>query len=166
MNGEGYSDIQLDNSLKTSLGFTITPDGGTAIRVYDDIIRVNGVWQNTFIVFLGVRKKAGYIGGEFTHKKNLDIQENHNAFGFSATGGVNLSESFDLFARYDYSTSATIPGTNNPWNYLRDGKFFIAGIQKTFSGNVKLALDYQGYYPYRYESENSNLIYINALFSF
>jgi hypothetical protein len=166
MNGEGYNDIQLDNSLKTSLGFTITPGEGTAIRIYDDIIRINNIWQNTFLVFLGIRKKAGFIGAEFTHKTNLDLINGHNAFGISATGGVSLTETVELFGRFDYSTSSAIADEVYPWNYQLDGKFIVAGIQKAFGQNVKLALDYQGHFPYSADYQSTNSVFLNASFNF
>lgn len=166
MNGEGYSDLQLDNSLKTSLGFTITPPGGIAVRIYSDIIRVYGVWQNTIILFAGIRREAEFIGAEFTRKTNLDLISGHNAYGFSATGGVSLTKSLELFTRFDYSTSSTEPGMLNPRNYVRDWKFLVAGLQKTFSEKIKLAIDFQGNYPYSTASPESRLIFLNALFSF
>ena len=70
----------------------------------------------------------------------------------------------ELFGRFDYSTSSTASGEINPWNYILDGKFIIAGIQRTITSNVKLALDYQGHYPYT--GEHQDLVFVNALFSF
>jgi hypothetical protein len=166
MNGEGYSNIQLDNSLKASMGFTFTSQGGAAARIYEDLIKVHGLWQNTFLVFVGIKKEYGFFGAEFTHKTNLDVEAGHNAYGFSATSGLSLTHSVELFARYDYSTSSKTSEEEIPWNYHLDGKFLITGIQKTFSSNVKVALDYQGHFPYSTENQRSSLIFINALFSF
>ena len=43
MNGEGYSNLQLDNGLRTSAGLTITPESGLAFRIYGDLERANSV---------------------------------------------------------------------------------------------------------------------------
>jgi hypothetical protein len=166
MNGEGYSNVQLDNSLKGSAGFTITPNDEIAFRIYDDLMKTKGVWQNTFLVFLGYRTDKAFIGAEYTHKTSLDLEKGHNAFGISATAGIIVSRSVELFARYDYSTSTKISGTDTPWNDLLDGKLMIAGLQKKFGENVKIALDYQGHFPYSPENQDSHGLYLNLFFGF
>lgn len=77
-----------------------------------------------------------------------------------------MSEENELFARFDYSTSVTKSGDLLPWNYQNDGSFFIFGIQHTFSPNVKVAIDYQGTFPYSTYKKISDLLYVNALFKF
>jgi hypothetical protein len=72
----------------------------------------------------------------------------------------------EIFGRYDYSSSVVVNNEFYKWNYLKDGSFAIVGIQYTFSPNVKLALDYQGRYPYAPKNKVTDLIYLNALFKF
>jgi hypothetical protein len=57
-------------------------------------------------------------------------------------------------------------GELRPWNYLTDGSFGIAGVQYAFSPDIKLALDYQGTFPYAASRMVTDLIYLNALFRF
>ncbi|MDP4224313.1 MAG: hypothetical protein Q8868_13485 [Bacteroidota bacterium] len=166
MNGEGYTNVQLDNSLKPSLGLTITPGTYLAIRIYGDLIRVNGLWQPLILGFIGFRNDKVTIGAEGTYKSNIDLNRGHHGWGISGTGSVTILKQTELFGRFDYSTSVIPEGEINPWNYLMDGDFLVLGIQHTFSENVKIALDYQGIYPYATEKQNSETIYINALFKF
>lgn len=166
MNGEGYSKIQLDNGIKTSLGLTITPGSHIAIRVYGDILKTQGVWQPMFVGFLGYKGEKITIGGEVTYKSNLEPIKGHNGWGFSSTGSLGLTEKTEIFVRYDYSASASAASDDLPWNYLKDGSFAIAGIQYSPAENVKFAIDYQGIYPYAAERESSKAIYLNALFKF
>jgi hypothetical protein len=166
MNGEGYTNIQLDNSLKSSLGFTITTDNHFAIRIYGDVLRTKGLWQPMLLGFVGFKNEKLTIGGEVTYKSNLDLNRGHHAWGISGTGAVYIAKETELFTRYDYSTSVITSGDANPWNYLKDGDFLVLGIQHTFSDNVKIALDYQGNYPYAAELQKSEAVFVNALFKF
>jgi hypothetical protein len=166
MNGEGYANIQLDNNLKNSLGITITPDSHLAIRIYDDIIRKEGVWQDLLIAFVGFKNDLFTIGSEISYKSNIDLTRGHNLWGVSSTGGVNITKKTELFMRYDYAASVRLTGDLYPWNYLNDGSFIIAGFQFTLSPNVKIAFDYQGKHPYESGAKERGLIFVNALFKF
>jgi hypothetical protein len=166
MNGKGYSQIQLDNSLKTSVGLTITPGNNWASRIYGDITRRGGLWQSTLIWFAGYKNDLITIGAEYSFKSNLDLVGGHNSWGISGTGGINILKNTELFVRYDYLTSVTVPGEITEWNYLKDGSLAIYGIQYSFTENIKLALDYQGIYPYDTGISNSEALYVNALFRF
>jgi len=166
MNGEGYNNVQLDNSLRTGAGIIITPDEHLAFRIYGDITRLEGLWQPMFIGFAGFKNEKVTIGGELTYKSNLDLVRGHHAWGFSTTGAVVVAENTELFARFDYSASITPKNELRHWNYLMDGNFLIVGLQHTFNENVKIALDYQGRYPYNHDYQPTDMVYINALFKF
>ncbi len=166
MNGEGYNNIQLDNSLRSSVGFTLTPDNGLAFRIYGDITRVNGLWQPMFVGFAGFKNDRFTIGGEITYKSNLDLNRGHHSWGLSGTGSVHLAEKTEVFARYDYSKSVIAQGDLQRWNHLLDGNFLVLGIQYTFNSYVKIALDYQGIYPYDPNVSRSEQILMNASFKF
>ena len=166
MNGEGYSNLQLDNGLRTSAGLTITPESGLAFRIYGDLERVNTIWQPMFVGFAGFKNDKITFGAEVTYKSNLDRTEGHNAWGISGTGSVNVAQKTELFARYDYSTSVIVPGETEKWNHLNDGDFMVIGIQYSFNKYVKIALDYQGTYPYDSDSQKSEEIILNVLFKF
>jgi hypothetical protein len=166
MNGEGYSDIQRDNGVRTSAGLTFTPVRQIAVRIYGDIENTPNSWRYTLIGFFGFKNEHFTIGAETIYKSALDKVKGHDAWGISATGGVNLSKQTQLFARYDYSTSIIVSGEEMQWNFRKDGRLAIIGLDHTFSENVKLSLNYQGIFPYNKNKQDTNAIYINALFRF
>jgi len=165
-NGEGYSNIQLDNKLKYAAGITITPSKQMAIRLYCDLMRQSGLYQTTLVGFTGFKNDYFNIGIEVNYKSNLDLTDGHNAWGISGTGGINLTKKIEFFTRYDYSTSVLLPGDAAKWNYQKDGSFIITGVQYTFNNYVKIALDYQGTFPVDASKSVSDLIFLNALFKF
>jgi hypothetical protein len=61
-NGEGFSELQLDNALKTSVGLTITPTNQVSIRIYGDINKPMGIWQSTLVGFAGFKNDLVTIG--------------------------------------------------------------------------------------------------------
>ncbi len=166
MNGKGYSNIQYDNSLKTSFGLSVTTPGRLAIRIYGDMMKPNGILQTTFIGFAGIKTDYLSFGAEASFKSNLDLINGHDAWGLSATGAVNLTEKSELFTRFDYATSVLIKGNLVKWNYNLDGTFVIYGLQHTFSNNFRFALNYKGSYPYNILRQATDAIYLNAHFKF
>lgn len=166
MNGEGYHNVQIDNSLKAAAGLNITPGNKLAVRLYADITRVKEVWQPMFIGFIGYRNKTVAFGAEATYKSNLDTIAGHHAWGISATAALTIAKNTEVFVRYDFATSLTPTDEVMQWNYRKDGMFLITGLQYSFSQNIKIALNYQGNYPYFSEKQTSEAILVNALFRF
>jgi hypothetical protein len=166
MNGEGYTDVQLDNGVRTSAGLTFTPVKQIAARIYGDIENISNQWRYMLIGFLGFKNELVTIGAEASYKSRLDMIGGHAAWGLSGTGGITVLKKTELFVRYDYSASVIVPGEKVQWNWPNDGRFAVYGIQYTFNENVKAALDYQGTYPYSSARRESDLIYINAMFRF
>jgi hypothetical protein len=166
MNGEGYLELQLDNGVRSSLGLTITPNNNFAFRLYGDYERKPDADQITGILFAGFKNELINFGAEASLKTNMDEISGHHGWGLSATGGINFTPKNEVFVRYDFSSSVIPDNETEHWNYQRDGTFLIFGVQHTFTPNIKLALDFQGRAPYDEGSQNSNLIYLNALFKF
>jgi hypothetical protein len=163
-NGEGYSDIQLDNGVKAAAGLTYKPTNQLVFRFYNDLNNNNGVLQYTLSSFAGIDNKWINFGASLHYKTNMDKVEGHNSWGVSSTGSVKLPQNYEIFARYDYSGSVTVPGETNPWNYMKDANLVIFGLQKNINANFKIAVDYQDSIPYSTELPSSGFIFINALF--
>jgi opacity protein-like surface antigen len=166
MNGEGYSELQLDNNVKTSAGLTITPAKQLAIRLYGDVTRQQGILQYTLIGFAGFKNELITIGAEASYKSNLDMIAGHHAWGLSGTGAISISKKAEIFVRCDYSSSVIVPDDIIQWNYKLDGSFSIIGVQYTFSQNVKMALNYQVTHPNNTGRQIADAIFLNALFRF
>lgn len=166
MNGEGYTELQLNNAVKPSLGLTISPSEKTVLRLYGDVYHTQNVWQNTFIGFAGIKDPGYALGLEGSYKWNLDMVNGHDAWGISATCAKTITEKTEIFARYDYTTSAKISNEKLRWFHARDGRFAVAGLQYTFNTNVRVALNYQVTNPHDSDKENLNAVYFNAHFRF
>jgi hypothetical protein len=166
LNGEGYTNIQVDNSLKTAIGITITTPKKIAVRLYGDMIRIKGIWQTTLIAFSGFKNNLLSFGAEASYKTNLDLTNGHDVWGVSATGSIYINEKSEIFGRYDYTTSVVVPGETLEWDYEKDETYFIGGIQHTLSNNVKMALNYRRTNPYSQAKQTTNAIWVNATFKF
>jgi hypothetical protein len=163
-NGEGYNEIQLDNGLKAGAGITFKPDQRYVIRFYNDLNRNKGIMQYTASGFAGIDNRLVNFGVSAHYKTNWDFISGHDVWGVSSTGAIKLPNSFEIFARYDYSGSVILSGESSPWNRTKDASLAIVGIQKNISENCRIALDFQDTIPYGQGLPTSAFIFINALF--
>ena len=164
LNGKGYTNVQVDNSLKTALGMNITTSNHVSIRLYTDLMKTQDVLQNTLIGFAGIKNSIFSIGVEYSRKTNLDLLKGHDVWGLSSTGSIFLSKKTEIFARYDYATSVKAPDEDLQWDYTKDATCFIGGIQQTLNNYFQIALNYRKTNPYDPAKKTSNAIYINAHF--
>lgn len=161
MNGEGYVQLQADNTYKAGAGITLTPMEGLVARVYFDETRKH-VRQTTLATFLGYRFRDLFrLGAEFNLKRNEGYIENHNMTGYSLYGTLHLHERFEIFGRYDRLESNVAPDENRPWNLINNGTAVIAGIQYLLIRQVRISLNYQDWYPLAVNAQNEAYIYLN-----
>jgi hypothetical protein len=166
LNGEGYTNVQTDNSLKTAVGLTITTPDKVAVRLYGDISRPRGIWQSTMLAFAGIKNNLFSFGAEASYKTNLDLINGHDVWGLSGTGAIYINNKSEIFGRYDYTASVIVPNEDLQWDYEKDASYFIGGIQHIFSNNVKMALNYRRTNPYSPGKKTTEAIYLNASFRF
>lgn len=166
MNGEGYCNLQIDDNVRTSLGLTITPSKSTAIRIYGDIQKKEGLWQPVFVAFAGFKNDLITIGGEASYKSNIDNVRGHHVWGISSTGGIYITKKIEIFGRYDYISSVIAGNEDLKWNYLKDGSFAIAGAQYLLSPYAKISLNYQARLPYSSDGQKTNMLFLNLHFKF
>ncbi|HLP72098.1 MAG TPA: hypothetical protein VK155_04285 [Bacteroidales bacterium] len=164
MNGEGYSELHLDNSIRGSVGLTIVPLKNTVIRLYGDMDRPGGIRQNMLLCFIGYKNNRVNLAAEVAGRTSLDKIPGHNAWGFSSTCSVKIFEKTELFGRFDHTASKTVPNEDLPWNYDSDRQFAVTGIQYSFTDAFRIALDYQGIFPSSPEFPYQHGIYLNAHF--
>lgn len=166
MNGEGYSELQMNNSVRTAVGLNITPISNGVIRLYTDFDHPNNVWQNLSIIFIGYKNELITFGAEAAYKTNVDKINGHHGWGLSGTCAVTVAPKTEVFGRYDFTSSSIMPDETLQWNRTNDGEFATFGFQYTFNQNAQLALDYQGTNPYNPGMGNSDGIFLNAHFKF
>jgi hypothetical protein len=164
LNGKGYNNVQVDNSLKTAFGFNISSSNNIFIRLYSDLMRTKNVLQNTLIGFAGIKNNIFSIGVEGSHKTNLDLIKGHDVWGFSSTGSIFLNKKYEIFARYDYAASVKVHEEELQWDYLKDATCLIAGIQRTINNYLRIALNYRRTNPYNPGQKTTNAVFVNAHF--
>lgn len=165
MNGEGYKNLQSDNTYQTALGITINPFDFLTTRFYIDYTD-KSVTHNNFGAFIGFNYSKYKLGVEYGFDRNSNFYEHRNQNGYSVFGSYSIHQNFELFARYDVLRSNTLSGNEIPWNLSNDGSAIITGIEYRPHKKVKLALNYQDWYPYASDASNLAYLYFNVEFSF
>ncbi len=160
-NGEGYNNIQTNDIFKYSLGTTIRFPENITSRVYYDLSHDN-IIESTISFFTSYDyNKKWNIAGEVLFRQNKNWVDNHDIFGISIFGKYNITNQYQLFARYDKIESNKVNGSINPWNLSNDGSAIVAGVQFKPIKNIKIALNYHDWYPWAANQENEAFIYLN-----
>jgi hypothetical protein len=160
MNGEGYQNLQGDNSFKYSAGISYFPFTPLLLRVYFDFIDQQ-VLQSTLSTFIGYRHKKITAGAEYNRKGNRDFIAYQHQQGLSFYASYDISAKFEVFGRCDRLSSNTPPEHSQPWNLVEDGSALIGGVQFQPIEQVKLALNYQDWVPFAANMGNVAYIFIN-----
>mgnify|MGYP006283834435 CR=1 FL=1 len=161
MNGEGYNQLQTDKTFKTGMGLTITPWDNFKGRLYADFAKTS-ITQSTIAGFVGYQiKKWAKLGAEYNYQMNNAFDKNHNLYGLSFYSTIYLHEKIELFGRYDRLWSNRISGELYDWNIARDGSAIITGIQYTPVNKVRMAVNYQDWYPYPKNLEDETYFYLS-----
>ena len=165
-NGEGYSQLQTDNTFRSAVGVSLYPGYNLITRLYYDWSEKDDN-QSTASLFLGYKLDHKFIGGvEYNYRFNDDYTADYNMYGYSAFASWFFIENWQVFGRYDKLSSNILDGENIPWNLADDGSKIIAGIEYSPISEVKLALDYQDWFPYANNAKNEQFIFLNVEVSF
>ena len=162
-NGEGYKNLQSDDSFKTGLGMTIKPMDNLTLRLYYDFIH-HDLYQSTLAAFISYNKEKYRISYEFNKIWNNDFVAIHNLNGLSVYGTYILNDLWEFFGRYDRLTSSVDPDSEIPWHLNNDGSAIIAGIQYKVHKNILLALNYRDWYSYAKNGPDQSYIFLNLEF--
>lgn len=155
MNGEGYKQLQSDNTYKGGFGITCIPMKELTLRYYSDY-SYKYIWQNSYTSFIGYKKKDLFsVAAEYTYAINQDLDNDHHWGGVSVYGSFNLTKQWEIFARYDQLQSAKVDDNNQAWNAATevgpypksDGKYFVGGFQYIPIKNVRISVNGQYYIP-------------------
>ncbi len=160
LNGEGYRNLQRDNSFKGSFGISYFPLPRILLRFYGDLIRQE-VWQSTLSAFAGYSHAKITAGAEYNRKGNRDFEEGHNQMALSFYLSYDITEKLEIFARYDRLSSNIPPEESKPWNLHDDGSALIGGIQYQPIRHIRIALNYQDWFPYAANMANTSYLFLN-----
>lgn len=165
-NGEGYSNLQRDNTLKGGMGLYFYPLKGLSLKVYGDIMS-KSVDETTLSTFIGYKfKDLARLGVEYNHRFNYNYESGKELYGYSVYGTVILPLNFEIFGRYDWLTSNVPEGDLKPWHLVSDGSSVIAGIQYQPAKFVKIAVDYQDWYARAVNEPDLAFIFLNVEFKY
>lgn len=165
-NGEGYKSLQTDNTLRGGVGTSLELKSGFVGRLYYDLYQ-KSVAQSTYSGFVGYKfKKLATIGAEYNYMQNANWKEGYNISGMSFFASYNLTDKFEVFGRYDKLASVYIESIDSEWNAAKDGQTFIGGFQYKPSGNVKIALNHQGWLGSARGSDYHPMVFINLEYRF
>lgn len=164
-NEEGYSDLQENNTFKSALGVTLIPGKHFITRLYGDLMPRDTI-QTKVAVFAGYAHHQFSVGSEYNYLINKDFNKDHNQFGWSVYADINIKKRIKLFGRFDKLESNKLMGNATLWNLSKDGSALISGIEFLPLDNVKVATNYQGWYPADTNSSNNSSLYLNLEVSF
>lgn len=162
-NGEGYKNLQSDNSYKTSIGFTINPFNNTTLRLYYDFMKKD-VLQSTIAFFVSYQQEKYRLSYEFIKALNRGFNYGNDLDGMSVYGTYLINDKWEVFARYDRLASSIDPETSIPWNILNDGSAVITGIEYNVHDNINLSLNYRDWYSYAKNGPDQAYLYLNLEF--
>lgn len=165
-NGEGYKNLQFDNTYKLGVGLTLNPFPGLTLRAYYAIHTRTEAPQMTFSGFAGYRLKKWRIGGEYNLQLNYRFNEDHHRYGYSAYSTYEISEKWEVFARYDHLFSNVLPEEEIPWNLAKDGSAMIGGVQYSPIRYLNLSLNYQDWVEYARNGGSEPFLYLNIEINF
>ena len=161
MNGEGYTKIQSDNTLKAGAGISVYPFNNFVTRFYYDYSEKTTV-QSTMALFLGYKiKNKIYAGVEGNYRINDRYRKNYNRYGYSGYLSYYIFKKWQLFGRYDQVYSNELENEEYPWDIAKDGSKIIGGVEFSPIKNLKIALNYQDWFPYARNEGNSQFIFLN-----
>jgi hypothetical protein len=165
MNGEGYKQLQSDDTYKAGLGLTLTPIKKLNFRVYYDYMSTD-IAQSTLALFGGYKADKFKIGAEYNIQMNNRLVEDYDLTGISLYTTVIATKKFNFFARYDNLESAILDGQDDPWNISKDGQAYILGIEYKPVKGVKISPNFQGWSPKEEDAPFGTSIYLNFEYSF
>ncbi|MGE5317267.1 MAG: hypothetical protein ACM3ME_04670, partial [Chloroflexota bacterium] len=165
---------------------TVKPVDGLNVRLHYDMmgnkykvpINEEGDFEvkdtstvSVFTAFVGYEKKDVFRAGvEYNLMNNgitfLKPAEDRKLSGISVFGTYIIDPKWEVFARYDYLTSNTLEGADNPWNFDKvgayaNGSMIMGGLQYKVTKGVNLALNYRTYMNKNEDLTNPSALYLN-----
>ncbi|MCK5820643.1 MAG: hypothetical protein KAH17_02110 [Bacteroidales bacterium] len=165
VNGEGYKNIQRDDTYKYGGAITIKAGKKVTARIHYDITPKENV-QQSFVYYVGYQVKNNItVGFEGVYQINSKSQKDADLYGYSFFGMYHLNDTWELFARIDQTNSNWIENDADPWNLSKDGRILIGGIQYHPTSFLKFALNYQDW-AIDMDNSHKSYIYVNMEVAF
>jgi hypothetical protein len=164
MNGEGYDQLQHDNTYEWSVGLNYLPLDWLFFRVNLDYSK-KAITETMSSLFAGLRLKNGFVfGAEYNFLNNEDFEKGTHRGGYSIYGHKTWNKKYSVFARYDWLQSNIPSGYNHPWNLAKDGSALLYGVEYYPKPKIHLSVNYQDWFPAANDLANTKGLYINLEF--
>ncbi len=164
MNGEGYDQLQHDNTYELSVGVNYLPLEWLFFRMNLDYSK-KAVTETMSSFFTGLRFNNDYVfGAELNWIHNEGFEQGTERYGYSVFGHRTWRKKYAVFLRYDWLQSNIPDGYNHPWNLAKDGSALIYGLEYYPKPKIHLSLNYQDWFPAANDLQNSKGLYINLEF--
>lgn len=176
-NGEGYKNVQKDNTSRYAGGITLHPIKNTVFRIYGDVYTkddeladelptditdVKYKNQYTLALFAGYQNDKISSGLEYNRVFNKGFIKKKDYFGYSAYSSIKIAPKWRTYARYDIMDSTQPSSFIDPWNSL-DGQLIIIGVEFQPIKQIKISPNFRNINPDRKASEQ--YIFINLEFN-
>ncbi len=162
-NGEGYKLVQQDSLLKYSVGATFTPVKGLDLRASYDYMGMDAA-QQTISLYAGYSVNKMKVGAEYIQQLNHKMADGEDLNGLSFYGSYSLKK-MRLFGRFDQLSSPALLEGNDPWNFGKDGRLIIAGLEFSPTKGINMTPNYQLWMPADGGS-NIHIAYLSFLIKF
>jgi hypothetical protein len=129
------------------LGLSFMPVKNFLVRGYYDRMKKNIRNQQTFEFILSYEETKMIVSAAYSFQKERALIAGQDITGISVNGSYALTKNLRLLARFDDVFSRKIGNSLNPWNWSKDGKLLITGIEFILTQGIKLAPNFQGWKP-------------------
>jgi len=165
LNGEGYKNLQSDDTYKGAFGVTVTPVKNLNFRVYYDYMSTD-IAQSTLALFGGYKADKFKVGAEYNLQINNKLAEDQDLTGISVYTTIVASKKVNFFARLDNLSSSELEGEDDGWNLAKDGQAYIFGLEYKPVKGVKISPNFQGWSPKEEDAPFEASVYLNLEISF
>lgn len=160
-NGEGYKNLQFDNSYRAGFGLSYKPSKRIISRFYLDYSE-RTIKRITYTGFLGYNwDNKLMLGAEASYQSNYYFVNDRDIYGYSGFGSWNINDKWQFFSRYDMVYSNIPANEDSPWNLGSDGSSIITGFQYKLIKGILLSLNYQDWVSYASNISGKKSIYFN-----
>lgn len=163
-NGGGYKVLDTDSVLKEGIGVTLHPVKTITIRCYyDNMKKTNSpITQNSISLMAGYENTNFKIAAEYNYQTNNKLINGNDLYGYSFYGKLFFSSKTDLFVRYDQLNSLNHPARPVSWNFAKDGKIVMVGLEYIPVKGIRISPNYQLWNPRDGSKSNLSSVFLNV----
>ncbi len=161
VNGEGFKLAETDSAVRVGLGITLIPVKNLTLRGFFDTMKKEEVNQQTTELMASYENRKIAVAYGWYSQKDHALVADHDYQGMTLNASLLLKKNVKIFARFDDLTSEKTGNAQNPWNYAKDGRLYLAGIEIPISPGIKLSPNFMCLDPADASIPSSSRISLN-----